>query len=52
MCYYYWKTKGVRPSEIYNASPGEKLFIRACYELELEEKKQLAKKGIGCPYYP
>ena len=37
MCYYYWKMRGIRPSEIYNALP-EKSFYPGLLELELEEK--------------
>jgi len=31
--------------------PGEKRFVRGCYEIEIEEKDKLMKKGISCPYF-
>lgn len=45
MMYYYWKTKGIRPSEFYNMPYGEKIVIKAFYELEIDEKENLIKKG-------
>lgn len=37
MLYYYWVTKGIRPSFFYNLPDGELAIIRAFYELEIEE---------------
>lgn len=50
LCYYYWKSKGIRPSVIYNMPRGEQLFVMACFELEMEEKKKLYEKGLSCPF--
>lgn len=49
MMYYYWKTKGIRPFVFYNMSAGEKLFVRACYELEIEEETKKPNQG-KCPF--
>lgn len=53
MMYYYWKTKGIRPSIFYQMSKGEQIVIRAFFEKELEEKneliKQMEKSGFACP---
>lgn len=53
MMYYYWKTKGIRPSIFYQMSKGEQVVIRAFFEKELEEKnemiRQMEKSGFACP---
>lgn len=53
MMYYYWKTKGIRPSIFYRMSKGEQIVVRAFFEKELEEKnemiKQMEKSGFACP---
>jgi hypothetical protein len=40
MLYYYWVTKGIRPSVLANVPCGEKLIIRAFYEKEIDEQKK------------
>lgn len=42
--YYYWKTKGILPSVLYNLPYGEKVVIRAFYEKEMSEGGSL-----NCP---
>ncbi|WP_020492197.1 MULTISPECIES: hypothetical protein [unclassified Dehalobacter] len=39
MLYYYWVTKGIRPSVLASLPYGEKLVIRAFYEKEIRELK-------------
>lgn len=44
MLYYYWVTKGIRPS-VFAAMPyGEKVVVRAFYEREIQ--KDDMKRGI------
>ena len=38
MMYYYWKTKGIRPSVLYTMPRGELTVVQAFYERELEER--------------
>lgn len=49
MMYYYWRYGRIRPSQIYEMLAGEKLLLRAFYELEVEEKNKMAKEGLSCP---
>lgn len=37
--YYAWSKHGIKPSEIYNMSHGEKSLIRAFYIIEMEQRK-------------
>ncbi|WDV47142.1 hypothetical protein PV797_05420 [Clostridiaceae bacterium M8S5] len=47
MMYYYWNTKGIRPSVLYNMPKGELLVVTAFYEQELKDKEELLKaRGI------
>ena len=47
MMYFYWKTKGIRPSVFWNMSEGEKIVLRAFYEYEMTKDD---KKGLSCPF--
>lgn len=40
MLYYYWTTKGIRPSVFTEMPYGEKLAIRAFYEKEIADLKK------------
>lgn len=45
MLYYYWLTKGIRPS-VFEAMPyGERAVIRAFYEREVAEKNRSKNEG-------
>ncbi|WP_165916262.1 hypothetical protein [Marinisporobacter balticus] len=44
MLYYYWKTKGIRPSVIYNMPRGELILLMAFYEKEIEEIEKMMKE--------
>jgi hypothetical protein len=52
--YYYWKEKGIKPSEFYNMNRGELTVVRAFYERELKDKnkkmKEMSKSGFACPF--
>jgi len=41
--YYYWRTKGIRPSVFYNLPKGELMVITAFFEEEIKEKERLSK---------
>ncbi|WDV47124.1 hypothetical protein PV797_05330 [Clostridiaceae bacterium M8S5] len=43
MMYYYWNTKGIRPSVLYNMPKGELLMITAFYEQELKDLEARVK---------
>ncbi|MCC0694239.1 hypothetical protein [Clostridioides sp. ES-S-0048-02] len=48
--YYYWKTKGIRPSLFYAMDKGELKIIEAFFALEIEEEVEKMKHGYGvCP---
>jgi len=52
---HYYAQKGIRPSEIYNASEGEKVFLYWSMATELERKENIAaavNKSAGCPLLP
>jgi hypothetical protein len=38
--YYFWKTKGIRPSVFYNMPKGELAVLIAFYEKEMDELKE------------
>lgn len=40
MMYYYWRTKGIRPSVFYNMPKGELMVVMAFFEEEIKEKKR------------
>jgi hypothetical protein len=44
MSYYYWKNGRIRPSFFYNLPHGELSVIRAFFEMEVAEEKELLKK--------
>ncbi|MCT4605859.1 MAG: hypothetical protein N4A64_07100 [Marinisporobacter sp.] len=44
MLYYYWKTKGIRPSVLYNMPRGEMILLMAFYEKEMEELEKMMKE--------
>lgn len=50
---YYYLQKGIMPSQLFNASEGEKVFAYWAMVYELERKQKLmeeaAKKGFACP---
>lgn len=48
MMYYFWKTKGLRPSVFWNMPAGEKIVLRAFYEYETTKDTQ---KGHSCPFF-
>lgn len=54
MMYYYWKEKGIRPSEFYKMDSGELTVVRAFYEQEIRDKhdkmREMSKSGVACPY--
>jgi hypothetical protein len=41
MLYYYWVTKGIRPSFFYELPAGELAIIRAFYEIEIKEIEEI-----------
>jgi hypothetical protein len=52
--YYYWKSKGIRPSVFYSMPRGELTVLQAFYEKEVQEKNELIKKSEGkavCPLW-
>ncbi|WP_165000430.1 hypothetical protein [Anaerophilus nitritogenes] len=46
MIYYFWKTKGIRPSVIYNMPRGELILLMAFYEKEMQEIEEMMKREI------
>jgi hypothetical protein len=44
MSYYYWKNGRKHPSFFYNLPQGELTVIRAFYEMEVAEERELLKK--------
>lgn len=44
MLYYYWVTKGIRPSVFAMMPQGEKIVIRAFYEEEIKVLKSCEVK--------
>jgi hypothetical protein len=44
MSYYYWKNGRIRPSFFYDLPQGERSVIRAFFEMEIAEEKELLKK--------
>ncbi|WP_162265468.1 hypothetical protein [Abyssisolibacter fermentans] len=47
MMYYYWNTKGIRPSVLYNMPKGELLLIMAFYEQELKDREKMMKAELS-----
>lgn len=47
MMYYFWKTKGIRPSVFYSMPKGELLVIQAFFEKEVEENNEAIKRMEG-----
>ena len=45
MMYYYWKTKGIRPSVFYSMPKGELIVIQAFFEEELRENRELIENS-------
>ena len=43
--YYYWKTKGIRPSVFYSMPKGELIVIQAFFEEELRENRELIENS-------
>ena len=46
--YYYWKTKGIRPSVFYSMPKGELILIKAFFEKEIADKNK-NNEGL-CPF--
>lgn len=44
MLFFFWKKKGIFPSDIMARSAGEKLVLRAFFELEVEEHNRALAK--------
>ncbi|WP_432662441.1 hypothetical protein R9X47_18110 [Wukongibacter baidiensis] len=51
MMYYYWNTKGIRPSVLYNMPKGELLLIMAFYEEEMKEREKMMKSSMDESYF-
>ena len=52
MMYYYWKTKGIRPSVFYQMPRGELTVVQAFYEQEIEERAEFLKHSDNKAFYP
>ncbi len=54
MMYYYWKSKGIRPSVFYQMPRGELTVVQAFYEKEVQERDEFIRKSEGkavCPLW-
>lgn len=47
MMYYYWNTKGIRPSVLHDMPRGELLVIMAFYEEEMKERERIIKSNLN-----
>lgn len=49
MMSYYWRKHGIRPKVFIEMDSDELAFIKACYEIELENEEKLVSEGKVFP---